>query len=311
VIPSLGRLALAVAAAALAGCGLGPGSSSEGTAAVTVTRDYGATPMIEGSVEDPAETETVMRLLDREAEIETRYGGGFVQSIEGVSGSVEAGRNFDWFFYVNGIESPIGSADRKVEGGDRIWWDHRDWTDAMRVPAVVGSWPEPFAQASAGADRVPVVLECSGSRLPCATARERFSDEGIEISEPGPDDGEALRVLVGTWPRLHDDPAAALLDDGPEASGVFARFERTGPATELVALNVRSRPVERLGAGAGLIAAVRDGERPPTWIVSGVDNDGVAAAADAISESVLRDRFAVIVAADSDATLAVPIVEGS
>ncbi|MDQ3572440.1 MAG: DUF4430 domain-containing protein [Actinomycetota bacterium] len=300
-------LALAVI---LAGCGLGPGESSEGNATITVTRDYGTSPVLEASVEEPAETETVLRLLDREADIETRYGGGFVQSIEGVSGEVEAGRNFDWFFYVNGIESPIGSADRTVEAGDRVWWDHRDWTDAMRVPAVVGSWPEPLAQTSAGGDRLPVDLECAGAPEPCAMARKRLLEQGIEPGHGGPEEGEALRVLVGAWSRLQDDPAAALLQDGPGESGVFVRFERSGSITGLVALDVRAAPARRLGAGAGLVAAVRVGERPPTWIVTGVDKDGVAAAAAALSESVLRNRFAVIVAARSDETLPVPVVEG-
>ena len=68
--------------------------------------------MVEATVEDPDESETVLRMLDREADIETRYGGGFVQSIEGVAGSTEGERRLDWFFYVNGIESPVGSAER-------------------------------------------------------------------------------------------------------------------------------------------------------------------------------------------------------
>ena len=76
----------------------------------------------------------MIRLLDREAEITTRYGGGFVQSIDGPGGRRAAGRRSDWFFYVNGIESAVGAADVRVRGGDRIWWDYRDWTDAMRVP---------------------------------------------------------------------------------------------------------------------------------------------------------------------------------
>ena len=46
-----------------------------------------------------------MRLLQRKFEVETRYGGGFVQEIDGVGGGREAGRPVDWFFYVNGIEA--------------------------------------------------------------------------------------------------------------------------------------------------------------------------------------------------------------
>jgi hypothetical protein len=301
-------------AVALAGCGLGPGSSSDGTATLTVTRDYGQTPMVEAEVSDPDESETVLRVLDREADIATRYGGGFVQSIEGVSGSTEGDRRFDWFFYMNGIESPVGSADVQVKGGDRVWWDHHDWTDVMRVPAVVGSWPEPFLQYSADEERLAVRVECAGERESCRVAADRLSDEGVSVSQmpfgrdPG---GEALRVLVGPWDAIKRDPGAAQVEDGPSSSGVFADFASAGAGLELVALSERAEPASRLGAGAGLVAAVRDGERPPTWLVSGVDDAGVRAAAAALDEDVLRDRYAVVVAAGSDVSLPVPVVEGS
>jgi hypothetical protein len=107
-----------------------------------VTRDYGSKTLVDETETDPHSSETVIRFLDREADITTRYGGGFVQSIDGLAGAERAGRRYDWFFYVNGIESPVGSAEVHVHGGDRIWWDYRDWTSAMQVPAVVGSWPE-------------------------------------------------------------------------------------------------------------------------------------------------------------------------
>jgi hypothetical protein len=296
---------------ALAGCGLGPGPSTEGTATLTVTRDYGTTPVIEATVEDPDESETVLRLLDREAEIDTRYGGGFVQAIEGVAGGTEGERRLDWFFYVNGIESPVGSAERPIRGGDRVWWDHHDWTDAMRVPAVVGSWPEPFLQFSADEERLPVRVECAAEREPCMTAAERLADQGVSVSQDPYEAGatdQALRVLVGTWDKIRRDRAAAQIGDGPVASGVFARFE-DGHRPELLALDERTEVAARLGRGAGLVAAVRDGEDPPTWVVSGVDEAGVAAAADALDAEVLQDRYAVVVGAGSAETLPVPVVE--
>ena len=43
---------------------------------------------------DPSASETVLRFVDRSADITTRYGGGFVQSIDGLAGSEEAGRRF-------------------------------------------------------------------------------------------------------------------------------------------------------------------------------------------------------------------------
>ena len=116
-----------------------------------MTRDYGAEPVLEASESDPAESETVIRFLDREADITTRYGGGFVQSIDGISGSYADGRSRDWFFFVNGIESPRGSAEVSIRGGDRIWWDYRDWTDAMQHPGrgrlVAGAVPAGVGRA--------------------------------------------------------------------------------------------------------------------------------------------------------------------
>ena len=86
----LGVVVAALVAVATPGCGLGPGESSDGEATLTVTRDYGAEPMLEATESEPSASETVIRFLDREAEITTRYGGGFVQSIDGVSGQDSA-----------------------------------------------------------------------------------------------------------------------------------------------------------------------------------------------------------------------------
>src|SRR3954452_5349043 len=160
-------------AVAVASCGFGAGPASSGTATLTVTRDYGSKMLVQATVDDPSASETVIRLLDSNADITTRYGGGFVQSIDGLAGTGDS----DWFFYVNGIESPVGSADVQVKGGDRIWWDYRNWTAAMSVPAVVGSWPEPFAQNSADHPK-SVPVECLGVRSACETVSKRVDPAG-------------------------------------------------------------------------------------------------------------------------------------
>ena len=167
-------LAVALAAApACGGCGLGAGSGV-GSVDYTVTRDYGRTVVLDRRIDDVKESDTVIRLLDRNATISTRYGGGFVQSIDGTAGGSSGGRYLDWFFYVDGVESPEGAADRTLEGGDRVWWDYRDWTAAMNVPAVVGSWPQPFAGGYDGR-RHPVRVECRGGGGACAIVRGRVA----------------------------------------------------------------------------------------------------------------------------------------
>ena len=48
-----------------------------------MTRDYGAEEL-ERARRAINESDTVLRVLDRSADVETRYGGGFVQSIDGL-----------------------------------------------------------------------------------------------------------------------------------------------------------------------------------------------------------------------------------
>lgn len=296
----LAAAAALVCAAAAAGCGLGPGPSSEGTATLTVTRDYGSKTLLDEAQTDPPSSETVIRFLDREAEVTTRYGGRFVQSIDGLAGTTSGGRRHDWFFYVNGIESAVGSAEVHVQGGDRIWWDYRDWTDAMRVPAVVGSWPEPFAQASGEGDHRPVRVECLAGGNACETAARRLDDAGVEASvergEGGGPRDTAARLLVGGWSEVRDDPEVDELRGGPAATGVFATFKGDG-AYHLIALDSTATPVRDLGPGAGLVAALQGGDEAPTWIVTGSGRSAVRRAASSLDAVTLRDRYAVAVPA--------------
>src|SRR5215211_8237825 len=121
----------------------------------------------------------ILRLLQRNAKVTTRFGGGFVQSIDGVAGGRSGGRPFDWFYYVNGVEASQGAAATRLHPGDRVWWDRHDWGAAQRVPAVVGSFPEPFLHGIGGR-RLPVRVECVDPSAPaCDTVFERLAGLGV------------------------------------------------------------------------------------------------------------------------------------
>jgi Domain of unknown function (DUF4430) len=290
-----------LAALAAAGCGLGPGKGL-GDVELTVTRDYGTVPVVHRKLGDVTESDTVMRALERSAEITTRYGGGFVQSIEGVEAEETASAARDWFFYVNGVESTVGAADYQLHGGEAVWWDYRDWEAAMRVPAAVGSWPQPFLDGYDG-KRHPVSVECRGGGPACGVARERLEGVGVDVAAGKPDD--AIRVLVGPWSRLREDPAAAQIEDGPQASGVFADFRPGGAGYVLEGLGEDGEAARRFGPDAGLVAATRRYESPPTWVVTGAGAAGVDAAAGLLDAADLRDRYAVAVEAGEGVALPV------
>ena len=270
-------------AAAAAGCGIGPGDVA-GEVELRITREQGAVEMVAPALHEISESDTVMRLTDRNAEIETRYSGGFVQAIDGLEG----GLLVDWFYWVNGVEAGRGGDEYALHDGDRVWWDHRDWTAAMRVPAVVGQYPEPLLHGYEGT-RHPVSVVCMGP-VDCEPLRRRLELAGVVLGPPSQD---AIRVLAGPWGSVRRDPVARLLEQAPQASGVFARLSRGERGWELALLDERGAPAREGGPGAPLIAALRPGERPPTWLVTGTDVRGARAAMGLLDEENLDGKFAI------------------
>jgi hypothetical protein len=288
----------AAACLVLTGCGLGSGVTPTGVQ-LTVTRDFGTASLAEQSAPSIHGTDTAMRLLERNAKVTTKYGGGFVASIDDLSGGQQAGRPIDWFYYVNGIEATQGAAATKLHDGDHVWWDRHDWGAAMSIPAVVGSFPEPFLHGTGG-KRLPVRIECLDPASPaCSRVSHELTGMGIPAARGGlglAEHNDALRVLVGTWPQMRTDAAARRLEAGPQASGVYAKMAADGKS--IVLLDSRGLPVRTLGPDSGLVAATVFQGAPPVWVVTGTDDAGVAAAALAFEPGALHDRFALAVSND-------------
>jgi hypothetical protein len=277
------------AAVVAAGCGLGPGDKV-GSVDLTVTREFGAVKVAESSGE-ANESDTVMRFLEGEVEeLQTRYGGGYVKSIDGIEESEHGGHPCDWFFYVNGVESPVGAAEVSLEGGEKVWWDMHDWSATAHVPAVVGSWPAPFTTGWEGHKPV-VVVECEGGGDACATVRDALEGEGVRIASGSPEG--ALTVLVGPWAKIRTNSAAALIENGPGESGVYAEFAQAGGGSQLVGLDENGEKARTFGPEAGLVAATRHFEGPPVWLVTGGTVAAVRSAAEALDTDDLRDHYAV------------------
>lgn len=275
-------IALAVLVLLAAGCGLQKDAEPSGTTQLTVTRDFGS-----GQVSDapspPRDGDTVASLLRRDARATTIPAGAL---------------------HINGIAAKPKD---DVHDGDRVWLDRH--SPAAAVPAVIGSFPEPFIHGADGR-RLPARVECAQARsAPCRAVVQGLRDIGVVagIAAPGVATGaETLRVLVGRWPALRTDSAAGLLEHGPGDSGVYAKPSPDGGT--IAALDPHGRTAQRLGAGTGLVAATALEGEQPTWVVTGTDDAGVAAAARAFAagESALSDKFALAVS--DDRPIALPVV---
>lgn len=215
-----------LAALALAGCGGAGPTADDGTARLWVTRDRGSEVLVDAAV--PA-GQTLLRALRSKAEVSTRYGGGFVQSIEGIEGS--ARRHEDWFWFVNGLAGDRSAASYRLRDGDVAWWDYRDWSDdADTLEVVAGAFPEPFLHGYAGATRPAAVRYGAGLRAGAErVARELATDDVAPLGAPTADGANLFELVPGTQ-RL----TASLRSPGAGPSGAV-RFSYAGPVDVLLA----------------------------------------------------------------------------
>ena len=204
-------LALLAASGCGAGGGAGGGDAAGGadaaghgpSARLWVTHDRGAKVIVEATV--PAGLNAI-EALKQHVEVETRYGGRFVQAIDGAEGSLS--RRQDWFYFVNGIEADLGGAEVTVRPGDVVWWDFRSWSEEMRQPVVVGAFPEPFLHG------------WNGQRRP---AEVRAPPELEDVTQP------LLGVLGG--PGGDGEPNLFVLEIGAETDGATLTATR-GPRND-------------------------------------------------------------------------------
>jgi hypothetical protein len=156
-----------------------------------------------------------------------------------------------------------------------------------------------------------VRVECEDAEAQvCRDARDALEVEGVSTSGSSlgaPGTETVTRLVVARWPEVRIVRGASGLEEGPEATGVFARFDPDGRSLEL--LNERggvARTV-RPGDGVGLVLAMRPRDEELVWLVTALDAEGLAAGVRALDERDLRDAFAVAVRGRTVEKL--PIVE--
>ena len=220
----LAALAAIAAAATVAGCGFGAGPGTR-NASIQVTSAFGSH-LIGRAVERHVPgSETVMWLLERHFQVTTRYGGGFVESIDGHSGGSS---HLDWFYYVNGIEAPAGrGGDGRAQGRPhlvgpaRLGSDRLDPGGRRLVPGAVHQ-RRPAARSfrhcsNCGAD---VQAACDRIGTTLHRAGVKAADQVLGTGSGS----DSLAVVVGTWREIKGVIAAELIDAGPGNSGVYAQF---------------------------------------------------------------------------------------
>ena len=284
-----------------------PSEKEPGTITVKVvaTQNFGQELMFDEILEVAPDTSAMLALM-QVAEVETAYGGGFVNAINGVHSEFTSsqGAKKDWFFYINGIQSNVGALDYELHDGDVQHWDFHDWSFRHFIPAIIDGFPAAFRYGFIG-EVSPTLIVCqdntreSAQKLEEKLARLGVSNVGmvnfVELSE-NEKESSNLILVVGSENSLISE-----LNRNWQRLGFFAYFENGA----LIVLGDNGEVTAKYGAGAGLIQATQNPWNPKgigacenvVWLISGTDEAGVESALDTLISHYgeFRYAFAVVV----------------
>jgi len=255
--------------------------SGPAQARVVVTTGFGANTLLDAVVGIDART-SAMKALESIAETETGYGGGFVQSINGVGST----RKSDWFYYVNGLMAKTGAKDYVLRNGDVEHWDYHSWSSFRGMSAVMGCFPWAFVNGYGG-ERRPSIVACE----------PEYGDEADGIAAVLRGAG-AVDVSLVPLAELTPEQMASrhlVLVAGPDAAPVREVFDNRATLGLFVSLDGHGlRAFSPSGEekavyqqAAGVLAATQNPWNPRgtgacenvVVVVSGCDEAGVRAAA--------------------------------
>jgi len=275
-------------------------TGSDITVRIVVTQGFGRELMLDETLKLPAGTDA-MNAVRQIADVETAYGGGFVNAINGISSD---NVKKDWLIYANGISMNSGALDYELQQGDTLHFDFRDWGFRIFIPAIIGSFPEPFLHGFEGKVN-PTVIVYEGALAETAADLESrlknlgVTDVDIQHIDNLMDDEKkhSNLIILGTSNCNLISEVNAVWN----RMGFFIRFE----GNDIEVYDSKGEVTARYGPGCGVIEATQSPWNPRgigvcdnvVWVVSGIDEAGVMEAAEILLDwnTELQHSYALIV----------------
>jgi len=258
---------------------------------ILVTTGFGANNLVDVVAGIDADT-SAMEALESVAATETSYGGGFVESINGVDGTGKS----DWFYYVNGLTAKTGAADYVLRSGDIEHWDLHSWSSYRGLSAVMGCFPWAFANGYGGERRPSVVAYEPVYRSEAAGIAGVLGNAGVpdvslvELAELTPEQTSSSHLVLLAGPDAA--PVREVFDNRAKL-GLFVSLD----GSVLRAFAASGEQKAAYERAAGVLAASQNPWNPKgtgacenvVVVVSGCDEAGVRAAARALAQE--HDRL--------------------
>jgi len=251
-------------------------NKDEGLVRLVVTLNYGEQVLGDDKYKLLSQC-SVLDFCSSYLEIETAYGGGFINSINGIRSGYTEKMGFnkkkqDWFLYINGVLAATGANDYEINKGDVIWWDYHEWGSNIFVPAMIGAYPSPFQENadifySSSCSEYAADLEniIQGDAL-INTSINIIDKNIIEYSKPA--------LVIGLWSELQENSQIKDLMDNYFKIGMFCFCDNEG----MHALKSNMADTEQIfTTGSGCIVATGNtiGDPNPLWFIIGYDETGL------------------------------------
>ncbi len=181
-------------------------NSTIGRAEIIVSRNFGKEIISENNFEVP-DGAVLLDIMEDNFQVETAYGGSFINSIDGLQSGFTAKKNgekLDWFFYVNGILSQIGSGDYEMKPDDCIIWDYHDWDTSLHISSIVGAFPDNFTKGYNGPLGLNIMYT-DGYENQGETLRDYLTGIGLsdieltKVNDATIREGKDNVIVIGAW----------------------------------------------------------------------------------------------------------------
>ncbi|MDY6965543.1 MAG: DUF4430 domain-containing protein [Halobacteriota archaeon] len=267
----------------------------ETSTTIIITKDFGKDQIFSGA----ADGSDAMDALNGVADVDED--GGFIDAINDHHSEYPEIKN-DWFFYVNGISADVGANDYAIHDGDLLHFDLHGWELHMRIPAIIGDFPEPFLHGYRGSVQESIIVYDEGFEDDASSLKEKMEDLGIDVSSEevisDADLGRYNLILIG---RPGFEPISRL-NDIYKRLGFYVYFEDG----EMVVLNSKGEIDGRYKDGA-VIQATQNPWNPKgtsacenvVWMICG-EEERIREGIDALTkdQDSIRYSFAVVIIED-------------
>jgi hypothetical protein len=272
---------------------------------IIISRDFGKT-LLEDKTVEIFVNSNAMSALKQAAQVDTGYGGGFVDGIGGLrtQRSPAGNQKGDWFYYINGLEANTGAADYPLFNGDIEQWDFHSWNFRHLIPAMIGHFPEPFLNGCRG-KVFPTLIVFQNNFEDRANSLKDFLNQRRVRDVRTVSEGQLIERDKGTNNLIilaeRQNLIISELNRQWKRLGFFAYFEDD----KLVTIDESGKVKNRYSESTGLIQATQNPWNPngvgadenAVWVITGKDGNGLNSALDCFihDSNKWQHCFAVII----------------